>query len=177
MNYYVSVWQWYDIFLFAIRKDVSIYYMYMKVFLKLYHRRVTCFQKLFWKQSLYQNAMKLFYTHPWIDICMKRKKITIISISFSNVQNCLFSLQIDLESFVLGLSVRSRWPCYYFYIKISWIFFLSKSISAYNFVPVYIFKKTITFCTHKKRNSYPSLKEKPLKTTGMCRMDTYSFYM
>ena len=32
---------------------------------------------------------------------MKRKKITIKSTSFSDVKNCVFCLQIDLELFVL----------------------------------------------------------------------------
>ena len=51
--------------------------------------------------------MRQFYTHPLIDICMKRTKISIKSISFSDVKNCVFCLQINMESFVLGFSARS----------------------------------------------------------------------
>ena len=45
--------------------------------------------------------MILFYTHPSIDICMKRRKTTIKSIHFSDVKDCVFCLQIDKESFVM----------------------------------------------------------------------------
>ena len=46
--------------------------------------------------------MRLFYSHPWIDIYTKRnKKITIQSISFSDVKHCALCLHIDLETFVI----------------------------------------------------------------------------
>ena len=43
--------------------------------------------------------MTPYYTHSRNDISIKRKKLTTQSISFSNVNKCVFSLQIDLESY------------------------------------------------------------------------------
>ena len=39
--------------------------------------------------------MRLFYTHPSIDICMKRRKVVI-----SMGKKCVFCLQFDSEAFV-----------------------------------------------------------------------------
>ena len=61
----------------------------------------SCFSVLK-KKSLLGNVMMLFYIHRCIAICMKRK-----TIRFSCVTNCVFCLQIDLESFMLGFSARS----------------------------------------------------------------------
>ena len=49
--------------------------------------------------------MRLFFTHQWIDIYLKRKKITIKSISLSDVKNMVCF--VDVDSFVLGFSSRS----------------------------------------------------------------------
>ena len=54
--------------------------------------------------------MMLFYTHPWIDICMKRKEIPIKSICFFRVQNFW---PIDLESFAVGFYGEITWPVTY----------------------------------------------------------------
>ena len=53
--------------------------------------------------------MGLFYTQPRIDICMKRKKITIKSIRFSDGKKLRVLLQIGLGFFnILGFSARSN---------------------------------------------------------------------
>ena len=42
-----------------------------------------------------------------IDICIKEKISQLNQIFFSSVKNCMFCLQIGMESFVLGFSTRS----------------------------------------------------------------------
>ena len=45
--------------------------------------------------------MRLFYTYPRLKIYVQRKIKTIKSISFPDVNNCVFCLQIESEFFVL----------------------------------------------------------------------------
>ena len=67
-------------------------------------KRATClgFSEIVLKKSLLWNVFRLFYTHPWISICMNQKKSQFKSIGISDLKNCIFCLEIDLESFVLG---------------------------------------------------------------------------
>ena len=70
----------------------------------LVHRRgSTCFSEIVLKQNLLK---RLFCTHQYNDIYMKRKKSLLKF--FYNVKNCVFCLQIDLcAGFVLAYSARS----------------------------------------------------------------------
>ena len=43
-------------------------------------------KKIFWKNKIVKNAMRLFYTLLWTEVWIERKKFTTKSISFADVK-------------------------------------------------------------------------------------------
>ena len=62
-------------------------------------------------QTFSENSMAQFFTHPWITICILRKKFTIESLCFSAMRNCASGLQLDIEPYEFFFFCKCQLTC------------------------------------------------------------------
>ena len=128
----------------------------------LIHRRVMVFRNCFEKKMLW-NAMKLFYSHPWIYICIKRKKKQlkqyvflkwILRVLFTNWPGILCTFCFWRDQMTCYECSKLCWDksvcvmfLYHNFMKTRC--FLSKLFHAYNCIQVRILEKHWLFENQK----------------------------